>query len=81
MSQSSDKRAKKTKTIKRYAKYTGLAYQMIGLVGISVFLGLKADKYYGNEDSKYITVIAVIIVFAAFMYRLYVTLIKQNEDN
>jgi len=80
MSQPSNKRAKRTKTIRRYAKFSGLAYQMIGLVAVSVFLGLKADNYYGNEDSKYITVILVIIVFAAFMYRLYIILIKDKAE-
>mgnify|MGYP000282612159 CR=1 FL=1 len=80
MSQPSKKRAKRTKTIRRYAKFSGLAYQMIGLVAVSVFLGLKADKYYGNEDSKYITVVLVIIVFAAFMYRLYIILIKDKAE-
>lgn len=81
MSKPTDKKAKKTIALRKYAKYTGIAYQMIGLVAISVFFGLKADKYYGNENSKYITVVSVMIVFGAFMYRLYVTLIKNNEEN
>ncbi len=81
MSNSSDKRAKKIKAIRNYAKYSGLAYQMIGLVAISVYFGLKADRYYGNDESKYITVIAVMIVFTTFMYRLYITVIKKNENS
>ena len=74
MSSSDKNKADKTKTIRKYAKYSGIAYQMIGLVAMSVFLGLKADKYFGNEESKYITVFLVIVVFTAFMYRLYKTL-------
>ena len=74
MSPSDKNKTEKTKVIRKYAKYSGVAYQMIGLIAISVFLGLKADKYLGNEDSKYITVIIVIVVFSSFMYRLYKTL-------
>ena len=74
MSPSDKNKTEKTKVIRKYAKYSGVAYQMIGLIAISVFLGLKADKYFGNEDSKYITVFIVIVVFSSFMYRLYKTL-------
>jgi len=73
-SSSDNKKTDRTKVIRKYAKYSGVAYQMIGLVAVSVFFGLKADKYFGNEESKYITVIAVIVVFTSFMYRLYKTL-------
>jgi len=71
-------REKRNKTIRSYAKYSGLAYQLVGLVVVSLFIGLKADKYFGNTENNYITAILVIVVFFAYMYRLYIILIKND---
>lgn len=71
-------RDKRNNTIRSYAKYSGLAYQLVGLVVVSLFLGLKADKYFGNTDNNYITAILVLVVFFAYMYRLYIILIKND---
>lgn len=69
----------KTKRIRKvhsYTKYSGLAYQIFGLLGVTIFLGLKADAYFGNK-SQYITAFSSIIVLVAFFYKLNITLNKK----
>jgi len=63
----------KNKKIRAYSKYSGLAYQLFGLLALTIFLGMKADKYFGNE-TQYITGISSILVLFAFFYKLIIDL-------
>jgi len=45
---------KEGKAINAYAKYTGLAFQMIVIIGIFAFAGYKIDEA-ANHDTKWVT--------------------------
>ena len=75
-----NKKAKAKRKIKSYVKYSGLAYQLIGLLVVAIFLGLKADAYMGNEK-EYITALACILVLFSFFYKVYVSLYGPSKDD
>ncbi len=64
-----------TARIKSYTKYSGMVYQIFGMLAITVFAGLKVDAYFGNED-KLITAGATMFVLVTFLYK-----IAKNTNN
>lgn len=69
---------RKAGKVKAYVKYSGIAYQLFGLIAVSIFLGLKADKYFQFE-TKYITAGLTLLVFFAYMYKLSITVMKDKS--
>lgn len=45
---------KESKAISAYAKYTGMAFQMITIIGIFAFAGYKIDEVT-HHDTKWVT--------------------------
>lgn len=67
------------KSVNTYLKYSGLAFQMAGLVALGIFLGQWLDKKL-NTPKPFFTIALVCLFFAGFMYRLYIDLTKKPED-
>lgn len=67
----------KNKKVKYYAKYSGLPYQLFGLIAFFAFVGYKLDQHFQNPK-YYITACLILVAFAAFMYKLFMTL-KQDK--
>jgi F0F1-type ATP synthase assembly protein I len=66
--QSSKKRNPKrfqNKGINDFAKYSGLAFQMIGIILITVWGGVKLDKLTGWQTPVFTIVLSLLGVFAA----------------
>ena len=76
MSKEAPKKKRPTNT-KLYAQYYGLAFQLFGLLIVSMLIGLQIDKYLGNE-TKYIAVLFCVIVLIAYFYKLIVVLGKNK---
>lgn len=51
--------------LESYAKYSGLAFQMIGIILIPVFVGVKLDKLVGLETPVFTIVLALLGVFGS----------------
>ena len=41
--------------LKNFAKLSGLGVQMMTILGVFTFVGLKLDEYYPKESNKYLT--------------------------
>ena len=54
MAQNEQRGNKGDKAINAYAKYTGLAFQMIAIIGIFAFAGYKIDQA-AHHDTKWAT--------------------------
>lgn len=67
----------KGEKIRHYAKYANLPYQLFGLIVVFAFIGYQADKYLQNEK-YYCTAVLILVAFAAFMYKLFITLKKER---
>lgn len=63
---------------RKYMKYSGMAYQLAGLMFIAIFGGMKIDEWMGNEK-RYITALLTIIFFSGYMAKLYYELNKKEK--
>lgn len=73
------KKRQAQKKVQSYTKYSGIAYQMFGLLALSIFLGLKADAYFGNEK-KFITAFGTLFVLFTYFYKLYLDLNRKKKN-
>ena len=53
-----------------YARYTGMAFQMIIIIGIMTFVGVKLDERRAGEKPIFTAILSLLGVLAA----LYITL-------
>lgn len=53
------------KGIKDFARYSGLAFQMIGIILVTVWGGVKLDKLTGWQTPVFTIVLSLLGVFAA----------------
>lgn len=54
----------KNKRPNEFLRYSGMATQMIAIILASVFGGIKADEYFGNEKP---ILTAILTVFGVFL--------------
>lgn len=53
------------KTVNSYAKYTGLAFQMLGIILVTVWGGHMLDKLTGWHTPVFTIILSLLGVFAA----------------
>jgi F0F1-type ATP synthase assembly protein I len=51
--------------LKNYARYTGLGVQMIVIILVSVWGGIKLDKLFGLQSPVFTIILSLLGVFAA----------------
>ncbi|WP_036678000.1 AtpZ/AtpI family protein [Daejeonella oryzae] len=56
------------KALSGYAKYTGVAFQMMAIIGVCAFIGYKLDEYYQNE-TQWITALAGVLGVIVSIYQ------------
>ena len=61
-----------------YLKYSGIAFQLAGLIFIAYFVGDKLDKKF-NLETPLITLGLVLFVFVLYMYKLYKELFPNER--
>ncbi len=61
---SKDNQNQKNKQPNEFLRYSGMATQMIAIILASVFGGIKADEYFGNEKP---ILTAILTVFGVFL--------------
>ena len=71
-----NKRQKQIKKVRAYTKYSGMAYQLFGMLAVTVYFGLKADAYFGHE-SKLITAGLCLFVLVGYLYKVSITVMKK----
>ncbi|KXK40504.1 MAG: AtpZ/AtpI family protein [Saprospiraceae bacterium] len=70
-------KGKITHKVHAYLKYSGLAFQMAGVVIFGYLIGQWLDRKLLLEK-PYITILLIILFFAGFMYKLYLDLTKEK---
>ena len=53
------------KGIKDFAKYSGIAFQMIGIILVTTWGGIKLDKLTGFDKPVFTIILSLLGVFAA----------------
>ena len=63
------------KALKSYAKYTGIAFQMLAVIGASTFIGYKLDEWYAHEV-KWVTALLSVAGVCIAIFQV----IRQLKD-
>jgi F0F1-type ATP synthase assembly protein I len=58
------------KGLDNFARYSGLAFQMIGIIVLTTFGGVKLDKLTGWETPVFTIVLSLLGVFAAIYFAI-----------
>lgn len=53
------------KPVNNYVKYSGIAFQMIAIIGISTFIGYKIDQSQHHQTAWVTAVLSLIGVFVS----------------
>ncbi|WP_343533649.1 AtpZ/AtpI family protein [Pedobacter sp.] len=61
-----------------YAKYTGLAFQMMATIGVFAFIGYKIDEHQGIENFLFTALLGIVGV-AASLYQVVRSLSKNKS--
>jgi ATP synthase protein I len=72
-----EKSTQESQAAKPYLKYSGLAFQMIGIMVLAALGGRKLDAYFGN-DTPWWTLGLLLVAIAASMYLVIVSLTKKD---
>jgi len=59
----------KKKNVNNYLKYSGLAFQLLGLCLFGVLAGKQIDKFFKNEK-PIATLLLVVFLFIGYFYKL-----------
>ncbi len=58
----------KRKQLASYAKYTGIAFQMIAIILVGVFGGVKLDKFLELKIPAFTVILSMLSVLLAIYY-------------
>ncbi len=56
------------KKLNSYAKYSGVAFQMVVVILLGVFGGIKADNYFGMKFPLFTIIFSLLGVILAIYY-------------
>lgn len=73
----SEPNEKNIKKVNVYLKYSGLAFQLAFVIFVGIYLGNYIDTYFGLKVPV-ATMILVLLLFGAYMYKLVVDLMKPK---
>ncbi len=68
----------KDKNASSYAKYTGIAFQMMATIGIFAFIGYQIDKHQGIENFLFTAILGIVGVGAS-LYQVVRSLNKNKS--
>ncbi|MBB2146691.1 hypothetical protein GM921_14400 [Pedobacter sp. LMG 31464] len=67
------------KQANNFAKYTGIAFQMLATIGLFTFIGYKIDEHSGNTKSIYTAMLGLLGVIIS-LYMVIRSLTKNKQD-
>lgn len=68
---------KNIRKVNAYLKYSGLAFQLAFVIFVGIYLGKYIDSYFGLKV-PIATMILVVLLFGAYMYKLVIDLMKPK---
>jgi len=69
--------------LKNFAKFSGLGFQMLAIIGISTFLGVKLDAFFSNTITQYYTLafsLAGVVLAIIFTFKQILKDSKNSND-
>ena len=71
---------KPKRPLSQYAKFSGILFQMIAIIGLGTFIGIKLDERYPNKNNLY-TVILVTFSVVLSIYVAVKQIIKLSKED
>ena len=71
------KKFQKKENLNNYARYSGIAFQMILIILAGLFLGIKMDKWFHTNDPVFTAVLSVLGVVLA-TYTVIKDVLRKN---
>ncbi len=68
---------KATEKTTSFAQFSGIAFQMLGTIGLGVWAGLKLDEWQGNRRPLW-TIVLALTAIGASLYLFIRQLTKNN---
>ena len=63
-----------------YARFSGIAIQMIAIIGVGTYIGVKLDENYPNENDLYTLCFTLGSVIVSIVYVIR-RIIAASKDN
>ncbi len=72
---------KKQSSLNSYAKYSAIAFQMMAIIGVGSFVGVKIDVYYGNENKLWTIILSLCSTIFAVIFVIRRIIANSKDDN
>ena len=72
---------KKQSSLNSYAKYSAIAFQMMAIIGVGSFIGVKIDVYYGNENKLWTIILSLCSTIFAVIFVIRRIIANSKDDN
>ena len=71
----------KNKQTKGYAQYSGIALQMLIIIGVGTFVGVQLDAYFETRNNGFTTGLSLLSVLIAIFYAVrQIIQISKKDD-
>lgn len=74
------KKTEKSDSLNAYARYAGIAFQMLAIIGVGTFAGVQLDEYYENNSNLYTIILSLSSVIIAIVIVIK-QIISDSKDN
>lgn len=71
----------KNSLLNSYARLSGIAFQMFGIIASGTFAGIKLDDYLKNKNNLFTIILSLLAVLLSIVYvvRSIISCSKDNE--
>lgn len=76
MPEDPSKMKKEPNPMRDYLKYSGVAFQMLGVIGLSIWGGMKLDEKFNNGKPLFLLILTFLGIFGS-LYGLYRSMPKS----
>jgi len=72
----------RTKQVNPYAQYSGIALQMLIIIGLGTFAGVKLDNKYPNKYNLFKVIFSLVAVLTSVFYAVkrILSIAKENKE-
>ena len=83
MNNNKDQKQKPKERLNDYARFSGIAFQMIAIIGLGVYAGIKLDENYPNKYNLFTLICSLVAIGMAlfFVINKVAKLSKKNNSN
>ena len=81
MSNNKDQEQKPKEQLNSYARFSGIAFQMIAIIGIGVYGGIKLDQKHPNKYKLFTLICSLTSIAMALYFVIYKVSNISKKDN